>query len=95
MASAGSFRFKVLVAMWRLPLHARRAAVAQARPRDIPDDDDREFFVMAWCWHPRFIPDEQITFIPELRIPGACEALRSELPGLRYLVRLCVVAYQD
>jgi hypothetical protein len=107
MASAGTFRFKVLVAMGRLPLHARSVAVAQAilgpscagvevaRPRDNPDDDDREYFVTAWCWHPRFIPDEQITFIPEPRLPGACEAARSELPGLRYLVRLRVVAYQD
>jgi len=61
----------------------------------MPDDDDREFFITAWCWHPCFIPQEQIIFIPELVIPGACEAQRSELPGLRYLVRLRLVAYQD
>lgn len=83
-ASAGTFRFRVLVAMRRLPLHARSAAVAQAilgpcctnieltRPRDIPDDDDTEFFITAWCWHPRFIREEQIIFIPEPPIPGAC-----------------------
>lgn len=67
-AHAGSFRFKVLVAMSRIPLHARSASVAQtilgpscanvevARLRDIPDDDEHEFFVTAWCFHPRFIP---------------------------------------
>lgn len=107
MASAGSFRFKVLVAMWRIPLHARTTAMAQsilgascsnvevARARNIADDDDREFFVTAWCWHPRFIPQEQIAFIPESPVPGAAEELRSGLPGLRYLVTLRLVPYQD
>lgn len=107
MASAGSFRFKVLIGLWRLPLHARTAAVAQAilgpsctnievaRLRDVPDNDDREFFVTAWCWHPRFTLEEQIIFIPEHVIPGACEDLRTERPGLRYLVCLRLVVFQD
>ena len=63
--------------------------------RDRPEDDDREFFVVAWCWHPSFIPPERLIFIPELlqqagRV-GEDQALRS----LRYLVRIRVVAYQD
>lgn len=58
MASPGSFWFRVLVGLWRVPLHGRNAAMAQVilgpfcanielvRPCDVPDDD-REFFVMA------------------------------------------------
>jgi hypothetical protein len=61
----------------------------------LPEDNDQEFFVTAWCFHPRFIPEEQIIFIPEPQILGAVEASCSELPGLRYLVRLRLVAYQD
>ncbi|CAD6262680.1 unnamed protein product [Miscanthus lutarioriparius] len=68
-----------------------------------PPDDDREFFVAAWCLHPRFIPDEKIIFIPKpnVRIPGdalyvhADEIIHDKLPGLRYLVRLRIVEYQD
>ncbi|CAD6257103.1 unnamed protein product [Miscanthus lutarioriparius] len=75
LASAQSFPFRVLVGMRRVPLHARNAATAQAilgpacaevdvvRPSDVPADDDREFFVTAWCTHPRFIHDEQVVFI--------------------------------
>lgn len=107
MGSAGLFRFKVLVAMKSLPLHAHNADSAQTilgpccanvevvRPWDVADDDDLEIFVTAWCWHPRYIPEEQIVFIPEPPLPGVCEAARSELPGLHYLVRLRLIAYQD
>jgi len=63
-ASATAFKFKVLVALRRVPLHARNTDVAQVvlgpsctdveliDRRDTPVDDDREFFVIAWCWHP-------------------------------------------
>lgn len=107
MASAGRFRFWVLVGLRRLPLHGRSTAVAQAvlgpccahlaeaRLRDIPDDDDREYFITAWCLHPRFIKNEEIVYILEPILPGFNEANRTELPGLRYLVRIRLVAYQD
>lgn len=107
LASAGSFRFRVLVEMKRVPLHARNASTAQTTlgpacadfevvwTRDVPADDDREFFVAAWCLHPRFIPDEKIIFIPEPRVPNPVEAVEDELPGLRYLVRVCLVVFQD
>ena len=115
LASAGSFHFRVLVGMRRVPLHARSVAVAQtilgsacarvvlAPPDVAPADDDREFFVAAWCLHPRFIPDEKIIFIPEPNVCVAGEAfylhadeiVHDKLPGLRYLVRLRIVEYQD
>lgn len=77
LAIAGAFRFQVLVALSRVPLHARNSTVAQTilgpsctevelvRMRDVPDDDDREMFAKAWCWHPHFIRPEQLVFIPE------------------------------
>ena len=45
--------------------------------------------------HPRFIPDEQIMFIPEPRIHNPVEATLVELLGLCYLVRLRLVVLQD
>jgi len=84
LASADSFHYRVLVGMSRVPLHARSLDVAQrilgtacarlevAPPWLSPEDDDAEFFVAAWCLHPRFIPDEKILFIPEPNVilPG-------------------------
>lgn len=113
MASAGSFRFWVLVAMERVPLHARSAAVTQtilgracarvepAPPESIPIDDDREFFVAAWCMDPRFVPEEEVIFIPEpgVQVPGGAQFLRADeivhdrLPGMRYLVRIRIVEF--
>ena len=77
MASAASFYFRVLVALANVPLHARSVMTAQVvlgtccasieltALRDILEDDDREFFVTAWCWDPSFIVGEQPIFIPE------------------------------
>lgn len=107
MASTGSLRFRVLVGMTRVPLHARNTAVAQmilgpscaevevTRPRDVPEDDDREFFVTAWCFHLSFIQGEQVIFIPEPTVPGMVYDECLALPSLRYLVRLRLVTYQD
>lgn len=107
MASAATFRHRVLVGMRRAPLHARSAATAQAilgpacaevdvvRPSDVPDDDDREFFITAWYADPRFIPDGQVLFIPEPRVLSPEEAARSMLSGFRYFVRLRLIAHQD
>lgn len=107
MVSASTFRFRVLVGLRRIPLHARSAATAQTilgpacvevevvLPIDIPDDDDHELFVMAWCMHPRFIPDEQVVFIPEPRLISPTEASVTALLGLRYLVRVHLVVFQD
>lgn len=94
------------MAIARLPLHARNLEVAQTvlgsacaeisftEFRDRPLIDDREFFVSAWCHHPKLIHEEQIIFIPEPRVPGIAPP-DSHLPGLRYLVRTRLVAYQD
>jgi hypothetical protein len=115
LASAGSFQYRVLVGMRRVPLHARSLEVAQtilgtacahldiAPPGIAPEDDDREFFVAAWCLHPKFVPDEKVIFIPEPNplVPGnalyvnAEEVVLNRLPGLRYLVRLRIIEIQD
>lgn len=51
----------------------------------MPASDDQEFFVSAWCFDPRFIPDENIIFIPEPRVRNTVEGALEELLGLRYL----------
>lgn len=60
-AVADAFHFKAVVALSRVPAHARNLATAQivlgrsccevslSEFRDTPEDDDREFFVEAWC----------------------------------------------
>jgi hypothetical protein len=68
-----------------------------------PQVDDREFFVATWCLDPRLIPEEKTIFVPEpnVRVPGnalfldADEIVLNKLPGLRYLVQIRVVEYQD
>jgi hypothetical protein len=60
-------------------------------------------FVVAWCLHPSFVPDEKIIFIskPNVRIPGNAlyigveEVVLNRLLGLCYLVHLRIVEYQD
>lgn len=109
-ATADTFRFKVLVALRHVLLHARTAKVAQTilgpccsnillvQLRDVPVDADREMFVTAvtaWCRHPHLISEEENIFIPEPPIPGNIEAERSQLPGLHYSVRIHVVAFQN
>lgn len=107
MANGGSFRSWVLIGMRRVPLHARSATTAQAilgracarievvRLANVPVDDDWEFFITAWCLDPHLIPDEKIMFIPEPQIHNPVQASSVELPGLWYLVRLRVVAFED
>ena len=97
-ASATAFKFKVLVALRHVPLHARNTDVAQVvlgpsctdveliDRRDTPVDDDREFFVTAWCWHPQFILDEQIIYIREPRVSGVALEVQESALGLRYLI---------
>lgn len=63
-------------------------------PAVVPEDDDREFFVAAWCIHPRLVPDEKVITIPEPVFLGDHEDM-TELPALRYLVRCRVVEFQD
>lgn len=57
-----------------------------------------------WCIHPRSIPQHKIIAIPELEVPFVVESplylhehelIRSELPAVRYLVRIRVVEVQD
>lgn len=86
LASGGSFRFRVLIGLRRVPLHALSVAMAQTilgpncavidvvRPRDVQPEDDQEFFVVAWCLDPSFIPDVQVIFIPEPRFANPVEA---------------------
>ena len=66
--------------MRQVPLHVRSASTAQiilgsscaevkvVRPSDVAADDEREFFVTAWCADPRFIPMEEVLFVPEPRV---------------------------
>lgn len=65
------------------------------RPDDVPADDDRELFVTAWCMDPRFINEQEVLFIPEPRVLSPEEAVGAVLPGLRYLVRRWLIAFQD
>lgn len=115
MATSSLFCYMVLVGMSRVPLHARSTAVAQtilgractrielAPPEPTPEDDDREFFMAAWCLDPCFVPEEQTIFIPEpvAAIPGDALYLRADedvidgLPGLNYQVRIRIVEVQD
>lgn len=62
------FRFKVIVALARVPLQTRNLKVAQmvlgpactkldfTELRDRPLIDNHEFFISTWCYHPRLIP---------------------------------------
>ena len=105
MASGGSFRYKVLVGMRHVPRHAQNASTVQTilspacadveviLPRDMPVDDGCEFFIVAWCMHPCFIPNKKIIFIPEPRIHNPVEAIQAELPSLCYLVQLRLAAF--
>lgn len=108
---SGNFKFRVIVALSHVPLHARNAVVAQTilgpccaevvvldradELRDVPEDDDREMFVTAWCFHPHFLRPQQLVFIPEPHIHGVNGDDRLALPGLQYLIRIHLVAYQD
>jgi hypothetical protein len=74
-----------------------------APPGIASEDDDRELFVAAWCLDPKLIHVEWTIFIPEPRplVPGqalcvqADDVILNRLPGLRYVIRLCVVEIQD
>jgi hypothetical protein len=95
IASAGAFRYKVLLGLRGLPAHTW-AGTPTRRARE----DLRKYFVAAWCIHPRFIPQQKIIAIPESEVPFVVEPplylreyelIRSELPALRHLVRVRVV----
>lgn len=73
-------------------------------PETVVRDDLREYFVVAWCIHPRFIPREIIIAIPEPDSPFVVEpplyvreheVICSKVLALRYLVRVRVVETQD
>lgn len=99
IASAGAFRYKVLLGLRGLPAHTW-AGTPTRRARE----DLRKYFVAAWCIHPRFIPQQKIIAIPESEVPFVVEPplylrehelIRSELPALRHLVRVRVVEVHD
>jgi len=99
----GAFTHRVVVALRHVPAHARDVATAQAilgrccaevqlsNLRDRTTEDDREFFVQAWCWHPSFIEPEKIVFIPE---PGGT-AEPDLRRGMQHLVKLRLVAHRQ
>jgi len=101
----GEFRFRVFMSLVRIPLHARNAATAQAvlgtcctvveptRMIDRPEDDDREYFVKAWCWHPNLIEQRKMIFISEPEVAGIPAEERTRALGLRYLVTVRLIAY--
>ncbi|OQU77416.1 hypothetical protein SORBI_3009G046400, partial [Sorghum bicolor] len=98
------FSLRVVVALRGLPAHARNVAVAQLRlgtcccevqvsnVRDRPIDDDREFFVQAWCKDPSLILPVDSIFIPEPLLPGGPDT--GVRRGLRYQVFARVVELQ-
>ncbi|CAD6247774.1 unnamed protein product [Miscanthus lutarioriparius] len=110
MASAGAFRYRVLVGMKGIPTHARSSDTAQTilgsssawveitNPDALVDpDDERELFVAAWCAHPDMAIPE-----PEEEHDGGSplylrpwEIIHDEVPALRYLLRLRIVEFQD
>lgn len=106
MALARAFTFRVLVGMKNVPTHARSVSIAERimetscasveiTPLEVvPDDDDHELFVAAWCIHPKLVPYKKIMAIPEPLVPEALVDM-TELPALRYLVRCRVVEFQD
>jgi hypothetical protein len=106
LAHHGSFKFRVLLALSRVPLHARSTELAQhvlgpacanieeSQLRDREDDDDREYFITAWCKHPAFVVDRNLVFIPEPVVPGIAPA-DDHLDGLMYLIKVRLVAFQD
>jgi hypothetical protein len=105
MATTDLFRFRVLVGISCLPLHAQSVDTVQAilgaacanveltNLRDTAEGDDREFFVTAWCARPALINDEYHIFIPEPLVRGVADEGRPSLPGLTYLVRMRLVAF--
>jgi hypothetical protein len=86
-------------------LGSSSAKVEIADPEAINDpDDERELFIATWCAQLNLIPDEMIMAIPEpkeehnggpLLFLRSWEIIHSEVPALRYLVRLRLVEFQD
>lgn len=108
MATAGPFRFRVLLAMRGIPAHLWSLGAAQRilgpsctglelASVTANQENMEEYLVAAWCIHPDFIPAEMIVAVPETDVPFFVEPplflrqhemIRSEMPGLRYLVRI-------
>ncbi|CAN6237908.1 unnamed protein product [Urochloa humidicola] len=72
-------------------------------PPHIAGNDRRSLFVAAWCIHPNLVPTEKMILIPEPQephVPGNLflkqeEIIHSKQDGLRYLVRVRIVEFQD
>jgi hypothetical protein len=66
-------------------------------------DGEQELFMAAWCAHPDLISDEKIMAVPEKEEHDGgpplflkpWEMIHSEVPAMRYLVRLRIIEYQD
>jgi hypothetical protein len=103
MASAEALRYKVLLGLRGMSAHIWDVSYAErilgsscAKPKEAPQtvirDDLWEYFVVAWCVYPRFIPHEKIVTIPEPDVLfvvehsiyiGEHEAIRSGLLALQ------------
>lgn len=78
--------------MSNVPTHVRSARNAQAilgnscakvevaPPEAVDEEDEREFFVAAWCVHPRLILEEKIIAVPEPEVHDldGCMCLRPD-----------------
>lgn len=76
MASFASFRFRVLVELKGIPMHARNVDTAQIilgssccclveAPPAVAGNDSRRFYVAGWCVHPDLVPTSKMIWIPE------------------------------
>lgn len=105
MASAGAFRFRVLVGMKGKPFWVPPALASTSRTprRWRTPATSGKLFVATWCAHPDLIPDEKIMAVPEWEEEhdGGSplylrphEIIHDEVPALRYLVRLRIVEFR-
>ena len=106
-AVACAFHYRVVIALRNVPAHARTTDTAQrvlgrccaevelTNLRDRPLEDDREYFVFAWCWHPQLIKPEKLLYIPEPDIRSSESTENAVQRGLHYIVRVRVVAFQN
>ena len=98
-----------MLALRNIPAHARNTETAQTvlgrccteveltDLRDGLKEDDREFFVTAWCSNIDHIEPQKLVFIPEPRVfSGQLDGQEQRMRrGLHYLVRVRLVAYQN
>ncbi|RLN09848.1 hypothetical protein C2845_PM11G18690 [Panicum miliaceum] len=114
MASFGSFRFRVPIEFTGIPAHARNISTARfvletscsdliEAPPELTGDDQRKFYICAWCFHPDLVPQQKVIFIhepPEQYVESGLflrphEIIQSKHDGLRYNVHVRIIEVQD